>query len=98
VILDLHALPFPAAIEAGDRPLASPLARTQIEAGQTNLFTLNQRAMAFSDPGPRAFLALLDGSRDRAQLEADWAETEFGKQVSVEDALSQLGRAGMLLA
>lgn len=98
VIIDLHVRPFPAEMEPGERPVASPVARAQIAAGQTNLFTLDQRAMAFSEPGPRAFLALLDGTRDRAQLAADWAATEYGGQVSVDDALSQLARAAMLIA
>lgn len=98
VILDLHAVPFPAELEPGERPVANPVARAQIAGGQTNLFTLDQRTMAFADPGPRAFLALLDGTRDRAQLEADWAATEFGDQVTVEAALSQLARAAMLSA
>jgi SAM-dependent methyltransferase len=96
--MSLHALPFPGCSQPGERPSASALARAQIEAGAPNLFTLDHRMMAFVEPGPRAFLALLDGSCDRAQLQAAWAASEFGNQVSVDDALRQLARAGMLTA
>lgn len=95
-IIALHAAPFPAALAAGERPTASALARAQLVAGATHLYTLDHRIMAFVDPGPRSFLALLDGSRDRAQLAADWAASGYGDQVSVEDALRQLAGAGML--
>ncbi|TFI57616.1 methyltransferase domain-containing protein [Sphingomonas parva] len=97
-LIGFHAVPYPACLDPGERPRASPLARAQIASGATNLFTLDHRMVAFVEPGPRAFLSLLDGTRDRAQIAAAWEQSEFGGQVSVDEALSQFARAGMLIA
>ncbi|MBA2920536.1 MULTISPECIES: class I SAM-dependent methyltransferase [Sphingomonas] len=95
-IVALHAAPLPAALDPGERPCASPLARAQLVRGDVTLYTLDHRMLAFVEPGPRAFLALLDGTRDRAQLAADWAASGYGDQVSVDEALRQVAHAGTL--
>ena len=48
-------------------------------------------------PGPRTFLALLDGSRDRAELAADWAASGHSHEVDVDAALHQLAAAGFIV-
>lgn len=96
-IVALHAQPYPASLEPGERPCASPLARAQIGARLRNIYTLDHRILGFVEPGPRAFLSMLDGTRDRDALAALWAQTDYGTQISVDDALAQLARAGMIM-
>lgn len=97
-IVELHSLPFPGALEPGEHPLANGLLRAMLDRGDTHLFTLDHRVVAITDEGPRKFLALLDGSRDRAALAQAWEAAGMTAQVPVETALSQLARAGMLSA
>ena len=97
-VISLHASPYPGVAIPGDRPRANAVALAQVALGMTNLFTVDLRITAFAEPGPRAFLALLDGSRTRAEIAADWAASAFGHQVSADDALAQLARAGLLVA
>lgn len=97
-VVTLHAVPLPGTAEPGARPLASPLARAQIAIGQQNIYTLDHRVIAMEAAGPRAFLALLDGSRDRAQLATDWAASGHGDEVDVDAALRQLAAAVLILA
>lgn len=96
-LLQLHALPFSGTLDPGERPRASPLALAQIALGAATLYTLDHRAVAFVEPGPRAFIQLIDGTRDRARIAADWGRTPFGAQVSAEAAITQLARAGVLV-
>ncbi|MCH4892202.1 methyltransferase domain-containing protein [Sphingomonas sp. SFZ2018-12] len=97
-VLTLHSTPVPARMIPGARPCASPVARAQIALGGTTLFTLDHRVVAFEAPGPRAFVALLDGSRDRAELAAAWAGTPYGSEVDVDTALAQIARVPLLVA
>lgn len=96
--ITLHAAPAGWAREPGERPCASPLARAQMAEGTVGLVTLDLKGVAFSDPGPRAFLALLDGTRDRAALERDWAASGHGHEVPVDVALQQVARSALLMA
>lgn len=97
-VIDLHSTPYPGAVTPGERPRTSPVILGQIAMGLPRLFTLDQRVVAFPEPGPRHFLSLLDGTRDHAALSVDWAASPFGDQISVDAALAQLARAGLLLA
>ncbi|MFC0206650.1 methyltransferase domain-containing protein [Novosphingobium soli] len=97
-IVELHSLPFPGVLEPGERPLANPLLRAMIAAGETRLFTLDHRAIAISEEGPRWFLSLLDGSRDRAELAREWQACGLAAPIDVDAALRQLARAGLLSA
>jgi SAM-dependent methyltransferase len=96
--VQLHATPFPGTLRPGERPRASAVALAQVRLGLTNLYTLDQRIVAFSEPGPRLFLSLLDGTRDRAAIASEWAGSAFGDQISADDALAQLARAGLIVA
>ncbi|MEE4452462.1 class I SAM-dependent methyltransferase [Novosphingobium resinovorum] len=95
-ILELHSLPFPGALDAGERPRANALLRALIAQGETRLFTLDHRAIAIDEEGPRLFLSLLDGSRDRAELTREWERSGRPEQTDVTSALRQFARAGML--
>lgn len=97
-IVELHSLPFPGAVEPGDRPSANCLLRAMIERGETRLSTLDHRSIDIVEQGPRWFLSLLDGSRDRDELAARWQASEHASQIDVDTALRQLARAGLLSA
>jgi SAM-dependent methyltransferase len=97
-IVDLHGAPYAGGRQPGDRPRTSPVVRALIAAGATNVFSLEHQVVAVRDAAPRAFLALLDGTRDRAALAADWAASGFADQIGVEDALRQFWVAGLLMA
>ena len=65
--------------------------------GEARIFTLDHRPILFSEAGPRAFLALLDGSRDRAALERDWARSGFAGEASVAMALARFAALPLML-
>lgn len=52
----------------GDRPEVSPLARAQVERGETLIFSLNHTCFRLEDPVARAVIGLADGTRDRAAI------------------------------
>ena len=71
-ILGLHAFAPPVAAEAGERPLASALARAQA-ARRPLVSNLAGTTVDVSGAVPHRLLRLLDGTRDRDQLAADLA-------------------------
>jgi SAM-dependent methyltransferase len=95
--VSLHAGARPGVTSAGSHPRASPLARWQIAQGSPLVHTLDHRVITLREAGPRAFLSLLDGSRDRAALAADWAATPYAGEVSVAAGLAQFAAAALLL-
>ena len=95
-ILELHSLPFPGTLQPGEHPRAHALLHALIAEGETRLFSLDHRLMDIPEEGPRRFLSLLDGTRDRAALAAEWEAAGMATMVSAETALAQLARAGML--
>lgn len=97
-IIELHSLPFPGTLEPGEHPRTNALVRALIAQGQTNLFNLDHRAVAISEEGPRLFLSLLDGSRDRGALARDWETAGQSSHTDVDSALRQLAKAGLLSA
>jgi hypothetical protein len=95
-IIELHSLPFPGSLEPGEHPRTNPLIRAMIARGETRLFTLDHRVIAITEEGPRQFLSLLDGQRDRTALAEEWQATGMAGQTDVDAALHQLARAGLL--
>ena len=93
-----HAGPCPGVRTPGSHPTASRLARWQVAQGRLRIHTLDHRVLEFAEPGPRAFLALLDGSRDRTTLEAAWAVSPHGGDVPFAAALAQFASAALLIA
>jgi hypothetical protein len=84
-IVELHASPPPVASGTGDRPVASPLARRQVAVGRPLVTSLRHEELRLDDEGARALLLALDGTRSRAELDAD-------------AMLEQLARLGLLVA
>ncbi len=91
-VLQLQPCPFPASARAGERPVASRLARAQQADGRSVLTTLRGENRVLEEPLERALLARLDGTRDRARL-ADELEAQ---PEAVERALARLARDGLI--
>ena len=65
--------------------------------GEPEIFSLDQRRVAL-DSEPRAFLALLDGTRDRTQIARDLGASIGEAEVSVDDALLRLAKLALMIA
>ena len=101
-LLQLHVHPPAPAPAAGERPLASPLARIQARDGG-EIATLRHATIPLDDELLRALLVLLDGTRDRAALADELAgvagvsreELAGGR---LDAGLRRLARSALLLA
>jgi SAM-dependent methyltransferase len=89
-----HAVPSPAARVAGERPLASALARSQARPGAI-VTTLENHVVRINDEPTAALLGLLDGTRDRAAIR-DAFPGELTEE-SLEAALAKLAELGLLV-
>ncbi|MDA0142195.1 class I SAM-dependent methyltransferase [Solirubrobacter deserti] len=78
-----HAGPLRAAIEPGERPSASRLARWQASRG-ADMVSLAYMRVRMEEPAARVLITLLDGTRDRAAIRADLAAA-VGFELSEED-------------
>jgi methyltransferase-like protein len=104
-LVELHVHPPRLARRAGERPVASPLARRQAAHGEEIVTSLRHRNVRVEDPLAAHLLTRLDGTRDRAALFADVREfTAPGVAAPPEDelpealdrALERLARLGLL--
>jgi len=96
--IELHASPLPGVTAPGDRPRVSGLARALLTLGEDRLFTLDHRAVLLDEPAPRAFLSLLDGSRDWAAVEADWQRSGHAEDTDATGALARFASVPLLVA
>lgn len=95
----------PCAVNAGERPQTSALARAQAEAGAQFVASLRHEAIRLDDFA-RVLMRLLDGERDRVAIaaglasaarEASASEQEVERVAGSLDAyLSELARLGLL--
>ena len=92
-----HAVQMPAVTAPGPRPRVSALLRQQLARALATVHSPDFRVVGLDDPGVRQFLMLLDGSRGRADLERDWAQSGFADTISAENALAEVARAGLLI-
>ena len=90
--VDLHTWEPPMATSPGVRPVASALARIEIERG-TRVTSLRHRQVEIDDPVAAAVLARLDGTRDVASLREDLSRTGTSSVGPVEER-----RIGTVLA
>ena len=93
-LIELHAGPSPFAARAGERPVASPLARWQARAGRP--ITSLRHAVLQLGELPRQLLLALDGSRDREALLT--AGTAGSDAAQLESWLAELAGAALLIA
>jgi hypothetical protein len=107
--LELHSHSLPYVIQPGEKPLASALARLQIEAGP-RVSTVMHTVVQIDDALSRLLLKLLDGTRDRSELckllqaavrsgeiENPSLSIENITERGLEKALNYLGRLGLLV-
>ena len=100
-MVQLYAAPPALAAEAGERPVASPLARIQARSGDA-VTTLLHTSVELRDPIAKRLLELLDGSRDRAALIDELLPLTESSRETLAPALDQnleaLARLGLLVA
>jgi len=101
-IVSLHVHPPTIARQAGERPIASSLARLEART-QEDVTTLLHTRVQLPDANARRLLTLLDGTRDRAALAAamNGAAFSFDGNVAgafVAHALEQFRRLALLVA
>jgi methyltransferase-like protein/2-polyprenyl-3-methyl-5-hydroxy-6-metoxy-1,4-benzoquinol methylase len=84
-VVDLWSEPPPVARHPGERPVASPLARAQVESGATAVSTLVHATVVLGAVERRA-IGLLDGARRAESLESEFP-----------GVLERLAAAGLLL-
>jgi SAM-dependent methyltransferase len=89
--IDVRTVPG-VAVRAGERPLASPLARYQVRQGP-DISTLLHTPVEVGNEAARQFLMLLDGTRDRDALAREAGCTRD----QVEEELEKAGWHGLLL-
>ena len=96
--VDLHTWEPPMATSPGVRPLASALARIEIERG-TRVTSLRHRQVEIDDPVAAATLVRLDGTRDIASLRDDLSRISPTGSVDerrLEMVLAGLAHHGLL--
>jgi hypothetical protein len=100
------------ALHAGERPVASPVARLEVENGNI-VSTLRHVSVTVKDPLSRRLLSLLDGTRDREALQAEmsdfWRSNIGGKvtegapaapeelSLELDRNLAKMARMGLLV-
>jgi len=92
-LLELHFLPPQFASAAGERPVASPLARLQMRQSPV-VTTLRHTLVEVDDAMDRRLLTLLDGTRDRTALAAALGD-ESGEPI--ESRLRRLTKEALLV-
>jgi SAM-dependent methyltransferase len=92
-LVELHTGEPPFALVAGERPVASSLARLQISLGWEAVSTLDHRTLTINDPVARQLILLLDGKRDLGELEASWAALLHSESLTLQHALQALVRS-----
>ena len=90
-----HRAPLRARTAEGvERPVASPLARFQAR-GSVEVTSLAYTTVRMEEPAARLLLTLLDGTRDRAAILAEFRE-RTGVPLSAEDLETNLAALGRL--
>ena len=80
-----HRAPLQAvAVAEVERPLASPLARWQARTGAEEITSMAYTSIRMDEPAARLLLGLLDGTRDREAIRADFRE-QTGGPISPQD-------------
>jgi SAM-dependent methyltransferase len=97
----LHVLPPRITEAALERPLASPVARWQARRGGP-IANLEHEPLHIADAAPRALLALLDGRRDRAELDAAvgsilGVDEPQARHRRIDEYVRQFARLGLLI-
>ncbi|MFB3827585.1 MAG: methyltransferase regulatory domain-containing protein [Bryobacteraceae bacterium] len=93
-LVQLHACAPKFAAEAGDRPEASRVARLALAHGSKRLPTLHHELIEITDETSARAIALLDGTRSRAQIAREFD----APKAAVDELLQRLARLPLLTA
>jgi len=103
-MVELHALPAPFTTVVSDRPLAFPYARQQALNGEASVCNLRHTTIEM-DAASLQLLALLDGSRDVAEIHRQLVEmgltAENGRAIEVRevrDNVRKVAQSALLVA
>lgn len=100
-IVTLSTSPSCFAVNPGERPVASPLARAQAAAGETHLASLRHKPVKMEDATSRAFVMLMDGTRTLADLARDLASRTGATPKAIAEhmpkVLAEMARQGLLV-
>ncbi len=96
-LTELFGAPLPCAGEVPERPQVSPLVRAQLADGETQVCSLDQHLRRIDEPGPRAFLEMLDGRHTVPELEALWAKTEWAESTPFAAAMGLALKACLVM-
>ncbi|MBL8588154.1 MAG: class I SAM-dependent methyltransferase [Methylobacteriaceae bacterium] len=101
-VATLRARPAVFTLTPPGRPRVSALARAQLAAGRARIASLRGGAVEIDEAPMRAFLRLLDGTRDRAALAEAMARETGGRAAAlapaVAAALADAARMGLIHA
>ena len=98
--LELHVHTPPFVTEASARPVASALARAQVEHGST-VANLRHASVEVEDEAARQLLLMLDGTRDQELLLLELRQRAKPSEITAESLnvnLRRLGRLALLVA
>jgi len=82
--LKLHSFDLAAIREVSDRPIASKLARKQLEGGSKTVTTMNGANLEIEIPAVARLISLLDGTRNIIEL-TETIKSEFAPDQSTSD-------------
>jgi methyltransferase-like protein/SAM-dependent methyltransferase len=93
--LELYAQPPTFVTKASARPVASPLARAQVEQG-SSVTSLRHSSVEVGDEAARQLLLLLDGTRNHDQLFEELRQRANSGEITAESLEANLNRLGKL--
>ena len=93
--LELYAQPPAYVTKASARPVASPLARAQVEQG-SSVTSLRHSSVEVGDEAARQLLLLLDGTRNHDQLLEELRQRANSGEITAESLEANLNRLGKL--
>jgi SAM-dependent methyltransferase len=97
-VIFMSPLPERFTLEISQRPVASPVIRAQIKRGDLSVVTLSHEPLKIEDEAARGLIVSLDGTNDRAALEAFWETLPHHSAVSLDQALNAVAYQRLLIA
>jgi hypothetical protein len=97
-LLEISVVPYRFASSVSERPVASKLARFQIQHA-SRVTSLRHRSVEIDNPTGRAMLPLLDGTRDIAALQPALSSPDAPVEVDdIQGGLTRLRELALLQA
>ena len=96
-LVELHGAPLPCATDMPKVPRLSPLVRYQVATGEDEICALDHVRRRIEEPGPRAFISMVDGKRTAAELQLAWSQTEYAAETPFATAMILALKAGLVM-